>query len=138
MKYPSMNVQVGRNLCVLFSQLAAEATTQKRKLWKMTPKLHLFLHLCEWQAPEYGNPKFYWAYADEDRRQIFLHTQTKVSIEETTSYLPLSRNLFRRCTYVGHAKDLVGHMIEVAETCHPRTMAGTALFKWLTFAFDPE
>ena len=32
-------------------------------------------------------------------------------------------------------EDLVGHMIEVAQTCHPSTMAVTALFKWVTLAF---
>ena len=35
-------------------------------LWKLMPKLHLFLHLCEWQALEQGNPRYYWTYADED------------------------------------------------------------------------
>ena len=28
-------------------------------------------------------------------------------------------------------EDLVGKMIEVAETCHPRTLAETALLKWM-------
>ena len=88
---------LGTNLCVLYSQLAAEAAAKRQKFWNMTPKVHLFQHLCEWQAPEVGNPRFYWVYADED---------------------------------------LVGHMIEVAESSHARTMASTAMFKWLTFAFD--
>ena len=61
------------------------------------PKAHLFQHLCEWQAVELGNPKFYWVYADED---------------------------------------LVGHMIEVGRSCHPTTVATTALFEWLLLAFD--
>ena len=34
-------------------------------MWKATPKLHLFLHMCEWDI-EYGNPRFFWTYADED------------------------------------------------------------------------
>ena len=67
-----------------------------RKLWKFSPKHHLFLHLCEVQAVQYGNPRFYWVYADED---------------------------------------VVGRLIEVAETCHPWTMPGTALFKWLICSF---
>ena len=37
----------------------------KQKLFKMTPKLHLFIHLCE-QAVLLGKPRFYWTYADED------------------------------------------------------------------------
>ena len=32
----------------------------------MSPKHHLFQHLCEDQALAYGNPAFYWTYADED------------------------------------------------------------------------
>ena len=66
------------------------------KLWKMNPKLHLFDHLCCWQAVEVGNPRFYWTYSDED---------------------------------------LVGLLIEVAESCHPTTLAASALFKWLQVYF---
>jgi len=33
-------------------------------------------------------------------------------------------------------EDLVGHIIEVAKSTHPRTMPAMALFKWLTFFFD--
>ena len=33
-------------------------------------------------------------------------------------------------------EDFVGHMIEVAETCHPRTMAITAMYKWVLLAMD--
>ena len=32
-------------------------------------------------------------------------------------------------------EDMVGHMIECASTCHPKTLGVTALFKWVTFAF---
>ena len=88
---------LGRNLCVLYGQLSAEAFALGKKLWKFTPKFHLFLHLCEWQVPSLGNPRFWWTYSDED---------------------------------------LVGMLIEVAQTCHPSTMAQTALFKWLLLAFE--
>ena len=87
---------VGLRLAVLYSQLAISAHAAGVRAWKMNPKLHLFLHLCEWQSVDYGSPNFYWTYADED---------------------------------------MVGHMIECASTCHPKTMAGTALFKWLHFSF---
>ena len=36
-------VSIGRNLPVLYSQLAAEAAAAGKKLWKAQPKLHLFL-----------------------------------------------------------------------------------------------
>ena len=63
----------------------------------MTPKVHLTLHLCEWQAPSVGNPKSFWVYSDED---------------------------------------FVGTMIEVAESCHSKTVAATAMLKWTLFAFQ--
>ena len=88
---------LGRKMCGLFAQLSARALADGERKWKMTPKVHLLLHLCEWQAPSVGNPRFYWVYADED---------------------------------------LVGSMIEVAESCHATTMAGTAMVKWLLFAFE--
>ena len=47
------------------SALATKACNERVKLWKMMPKLHIFVHLCEWQAVEVGNPRSYWTYADE-------------------------------------------------------------------------
>ena len=76
--------------------MSADALARGAKAYNMSPKLHLFQHLAEWQSVEYSSPKFYWTYADED---------------------------------------MVGHMIECASTCHPRTLAVTALFKWVTFSF---
>ena len=57
---------IGLRIGVFYSWLADQATSSKQKLWKMSPKLHLFVHLCEWQAGEWGNPRYYWTYADED------------------------------------------------------------------------
>lgn len=90
---------LGKHFGVLYSHLATEAAVNGVRFWKMSPKLHLFIHLCEWQSVDVGNPRFYWTYADED---------------------------------------LVGHMVEVGSSCHPRTLAVTALFKWITFAFPTE
>ena len=90
--------RIGLSFGVIYGQLSAEAEAMGQRLWKATPKFHLFQHLLEWQSPWWGlNPKTAWTYADED---------------------------------------LVGHMVEVASTCHPKTMSTTALFKWLCFAFD--
>ena len=33
-------------------------------------------------------------------------------------------------------EDLVGHLIEIGETCHPRTLAVTVLFKWAHLFFS--
>ena len=35
-------------------------------------------------------------------------------------------------------EDMVGQLVEVAESCHPSTMSTTALFKWLTFVFAED
>ena len=58
--------ELGRNLCMMYAQLSREAFAKGIRMWKFTPKFHLFLHLCEWQAVEYGNPRFWWVYMDED------------------------------------------------------------------------
>lgn len=84
---------------MLYSVLAQSALQAHQKLWKVTPKLHIFVHLCEWQAPALGNPRYFWTYADED---------------------------------------LVGLLVDIAETCHPNTLPMNGLFKWLHLAFDPE
>jgi len=57
--------RIGSTLCRTYAKLAAKAATNRQKLWKATPKLHLFQHLCEWDI-DMGNPRFFWCYADED------------------------------------------------------------------------
>ena len=57
---------IGFRLGVLYSDLAAQAAAIGEKMWKTSPKLHIFVHLCEWQCLEFGNPRYYWCYADED------------------------------------------------------------------------
>ena len=89
--------ELGRSLSELYSSLAAETAATGSKMWKSLPKLHLFQHLCEWQAPAFGNPRFWWVYADED---------------------------------------FVGQFIDVAETCHPKTLAVTSMWKWLILIFE--
>ena len=58
--------ELGLSLCSLYTALAQESAMAGKKNWKSMPKLHLFQHMCEWQAPEFGNPRFWWVYADED------------------------------------------------------------------------
>ena len=90
---------LGQKLVGIYMALATEAHRKGEKFWKAMPKLHIFQHLCEWQALERGNPRYFWCYADED---------------------------------------LAGLMAEVAQSCHPRTMASSALFKWLHISFDED
>ena len=58
--------KLGRNLCTLYAQLSSAAKNAGEQLWRFSPKHHLFLHLAEWQSVLYGNPRYYWCYADED------------------------------------------------------------------------
>ena len=91
--------RLGQRLAELYSKLSTLHFGLHNRLWKMTPKLHLWEHLCAHQVLVFGNPRCCWCYADED---------------------------------------LVGQMVDIAETCHPTTMAMTVLFKWLTLYFSGE
>ena len=91
--------QVGRILAEQYSKMSSWAHGMRLKMWRMTPKLHMFENLTEMQCLIWGNPQFWWTYSDED---------------------------------------LVGYMIEVAESCHPSTQAVSIIFKWLHLIFDEE
>ena len=58
--------KLGYQLCNIYRNLSVESYRAGHRLWKLAPKLHQFLHLCEWQCPNFGNPRFWWTYADED------------------------------------------------------------------------
>ena len=58
--------QLGLTLMSLYASLANFSYERGWKLWKVSPKHHLFCHLCEDQAPVLGNPCYYWTYGDED------------------------------------------------------------------------
>ena len=93
--------KIGRQICMLYGQLAREFFEKNIKMWKATPKFHIFLHLCEWQILDLGglNPRSYWCYADED---------------------------------------LVGTLVEIAESCHVSTIAVTGMMKWMLLVFNDE
>ena len=59
-------IEVGSTLSELYADLMTAAFNSRIRAWKGSPKLHLFQHLCEWQAQEMGNPRHFWCYADED------------------------------------------------------------------------
>ena len=61
---------LARTLLKLYTQLAEEALIARQRLWKLTPKFHLFLHLCETQCQTWGNPVWYWTYMDEDLQKV--------------------------------------------------------------------
>ena len=57
---------LGKQLASMYCKLASMCFDANLRLWKLSPKLHLWLHLTEEQAVEYGNPRFWWCYSDED------------------------------------------------------------------------
>ena len=65
-------VKHGRNFFTLYSQMDAHCAKSEPpvRAWKMTPKFHVMLHLCEIQAVTLGNPRYYWVYMGEDLQQI--------------------------------------------------------------------
>jgi len=58
--------RLGRRVTTFYALLSQEAEDKRINAWRLTPKLHLFVHLCEHQAPLWGNPAWFWCYADED------------------------------------------------------------------------
>ena len=58
--------KLGYQLCNIYQKLAREAFDNREQMWKWAPKLHAFLHLTEWQCADFGNPRFWWTYPDED------------------------------------------------------------------------
>ena len=58
--------EVGRAVFGLYNTLAVDALEEGRgkKMYKMVPKFHHFLHVTGHQALMYGNPRYYWTYSD--------------------------------------------------------------------------
>ena len=58
--------EIGQSLAEQYSILAKWSFDWKSKLFKMSPKLHMWEHLTEFQAAVLMNPRFFWCHADED------------------------------------------------------------------------
>ena len=56
----------GNLLAQMYAKLSKLCFDADQRLWKLSPKLHRWLHLTEDQAVEFGNPRFWWTYGDED------------------------------------------------------------------------
>jgi hypothetical protein len=52
----------------MYHLLSAEALDNGLRLWKLTPKFHMFEHMCELQT--FLNPRRTWTYSDEDFQRI--------------------------------------------------------------------
>ena len=54
-----------RRLCLLYASMNPAAQDDPSQGWRVKPKFHMMCELCEYQAPEFGSPQEFWAYADE-------------------------------------------------------------------------
>ncbi len=50
----------------MYMRMARWATQKGLRLWKITPKMHMVQELLLYQGMEWGNPSYFWCYADED------------------------------------------------------------------------
>ena len=64
--------RIGMELGAMYSRLATMTFERGQRLWKLSPKLHLFCHLCHLCLHQIvmGNPRYYWCYGDEDLVRI--------------------------------------------------------------------
>ena len=58
--------EIGNQLMGCYQQLTDLCFNRGERRWKLSPKMHLFLHLCIHQAVYHGNPRYYTTYGDED------------------------------------------------------------------------
>ena len=58
--------KLGNQLAAIYAKLSRAAYNANQRLYKTTPKFHLFIHLCVDQIPKAGNARFFWTYSDED------------------------------------------------------------------------
>lgn len=70
--------RLGQTFAMLYTQLSRQFVTERRRGWKLTPKHHLWEHLTQHQAPVFGNPRFYWCYADEDLVGLMVNLASSV------------------------------------------------------------
>ena len=61
---------IGKFFIAIYSNLSEEALRNDVRKWKMIPKFHAFVHLCEIQSLQIGNPRFFWCYEEEDMQKF--------------------------------------------------------------------
>ncbi len=64
---------LANQLGAMYSKLSKICFDRRLRMWKLSPKFHLFMHLCLHQAVELGNPRFWWTYPDEDLVRILIN-----------------------------------------------------------------
>ena len=57
--------RISPQLVLLYNALSVEAAAHDVKAWKLAPKFHMWVHLCEDQT-QVMNPMIFWCYGDED------------------------------------------------------------------------
>ena len=55
-----------RSFTLLYRSLSDEAAEYDDRFWRIKPKLHMMVELCEYQVEDLGcSPEEFWAYRDE-------------------------------------------------------------------------
>ena len=72
--------KIGNRFAKFYSMLADKAFQRGERMWKMSPKLHLFIHLTSLQASIWGSPRYWWTYSDEDLIGILVDVAEGVHI----------------------------------------------------------
>ena len=98
--------RVGNTFCQLYSRLSSDAFGRDQGLWKCSPKLHWFLHLCLHQIC-YGNPRCHWTYGDEDLVRIM------VGIAESVHPNTIAISVLSKWLWCVFDELLVDHDIDV-------------------------
>ena len=65
--FPTINAQKAtQTVATAYVELNKEAVKLGNDLWRIKPKIHMFMELGFFQSEELGDPMNYWCYKDED------------------------------------------------------------------------
>ena len=85
-------VNVGNLFGAMYARLSTMCFDIGLKMWKLSPKHHLFVHLCCDQITM-GNPRYWWCYGDEDLVRIMIGIADSVH-PRTLAVSVLSKSLW--------------------------------------------
>ena len=77
--------RIGNLMPAMYSRLSTMCFNSGLLLWKLQPKMHMFVHLCLHQII-FSNQQYFWSYVDEDLVRIMIGSAE--SVHPTT--LPIS------------------------------------------------
>ena len=90
-------IELGMMLASLYARLAAMSFAWGIKLWKMQPKLHLFQHLCEDQAPLQGNKFTPWQFTPWPPHGMLFQRFLFLCVAQSLSQFSSLNNSWKTC-----------------------------------------